>query len=206
LYAPQLTIPGFDKDLEDVFDRLLNLPPNDREVDRAFTYGRHYTVNDSPPLCGDVIAFRHPQFGNYTAGELAHWFFETHDARYIRHGCEPFAGLVWLFSKSSDWMPVKQRNILIQGINERDRWARELYNHNIHNPFLESLFSKTQKQFRLTRTVKQGLLQIVDATKSELGITDSSDKLINRLLDLDIGNGFYNYQNWLGAKRLGAKK
>jgi hypothetical protein len=201
LYAPQLTIPGFDQDLEDVFDKLLNLPPNDREVDRAFTYGRHYTVNDSPPLCGDVIAFRHPQFGNYTAGELAYWYFETHDASYIRHGCEQFAGLVWLFSKSSGWMPETHRNILIQGINERDQWARELYNHHIDNPFFDSLFSKKQKQFKLTKTVKQGLLQIVDATKAELGITDSSDKIIARLFDIDIVNGFYTYQNWLNSKK-----
>jgi hypothetical protein len=201
LYAPQLTIPGYDQDLEDVFDKLLNLPPNDREVDRAFTYGSHHTVNDSPPLCGDVIAFRHPQFGNYTAGELAYWYFETHDASYIRHGCEQFAGLVWLFSKSSGWMPEKHRNILIRGINERDQWARELYNHHIRNPFLESLFSKKQKQFKLTKTVKQGLLQIVDATKAELGITDSSDKIITRLFDVDIVNGFYTYQNWLKSKK-----
>ena len=179
---------------------MLNLPPNDREVDRAFTYGGHHTVNGSPPLCGDVIAFRHPQFGNYTAGELAYWYFETHDASYIRHGCEQFAGLVWLFSKSSGWMPEKHRNILIQGINERDQWARELIQH-FHNPFLESLFSKKQKQFKLTKTVKQGLLQLVDAAKAELGITDSSDKIIRHLFDVDIVSGFYTYQNWLKSRK-----
>jgi hypothetical protein len=98
-------------------------------------------------------------------------------------------------------MPEKHRNILIRGINERDQWARELYNHHIRNPFLESLFSKKQKQFKLTKTVKQGLLQIVDATKAELGITDSSDKIITRLFDVDIVNGFYTYQNWLKSKK-----
>ena len=97
-------------------------------------------------------------------------------------------------------MPEKHRNILIQGINERDQWARELIHHS-HNPFLESLFSKKQKQFKLTKTVKQGLLQIVDATKAELGITDSSDKIITRLFDVDIVNGLYTYQNWLKSKK-----
>jgi hypothetical protein len=114
--------------------------------------------------------------------------------------CEQFAGLVWLFSKSSSWMPEKHRNILIQGINERDQWARERIQH-FHNPFLESLFSKKQKQFKLTKTVKQGLLQLVDAAKAELGITDSSDKIIKRILDVNIVNGFYTYQNWLKSKK-----
>jgi hypothetical protein len=85
LYVPQLTIPGFDQGLEDVFDELME--PENTEAYRVFSYGNHDTIDDKEPLCGDVIALRHPQFGNYTPAELADWHFSAHDAKYIRHGC-----------------------------------------------------------------------------------------------------------------------
>ena len=111
------------------------------------------------------------------------------------------AGLVWLLSKDSKWMPEKYKNTLIQGIKERDQWARELYDHHIRNSFLVYLFSKTRRQFRLTKTVKAALRQLVDKTKAELGISDNSEKILKHLLDIDIIKGFYDYHDWLKSKK-----
>jgi hypothetical protein len=71
----------------------------------------------------------------------------------------------------------------------------------MRNPFLECLFSKTRKQFKLTKTVKNGLRQLVDETKAELGISDNSEKILKHLLDIDIINGFYDYSDWLKSKK-----
>lgn len=201
LYAPQLTIPGFDLGLEDIFDDLMR--PGNEEADRIFSYGKHDTIDGKEPLCGDVVALRHPQLGNYTFAELAHWYFSAHDARYIRHGCGPFEGLVWLISSASEWLPEKYRNVFIAGINQRDTWNRDLWRRHVDNPFLNEFLNKSRKQFRLGKTAKGGLRQIVDDAKAELEIGDDSEKIIGRLLDLDIINGYYDYQEWIKSMRRG---
>ena len=201
LYAPQITISGFDQGFENIFDRLMNLPPDNREVDRAFTYGKHLTIDGKEALCGDVIAFRHPQFGNYTPAELAYWYFSTHDTVYIRHGCNAFGGLVWLLSKNSGWLPQKYRDVLLQGSISRDYWSRDISGHDFDNPFWNALFKKTRKQFKLTRSVKNGLRQMVDNTKAQLGIKDDSAKIVDHLLSTDFINGYYDFQERLKSKR-----
>jgi hypothetical protein len=82
LYAPQLTILGFDGGFEDVFDDLLS--PENFDRCNASRYGSPQTVNDQKPLCGDFIAWRHPTFGNYTPGELSYEFVGAHTVRYSR--------------------------------------------------------------------------------------------------------------------------
>ena len=82
LYAPQLTIPGFDEGFVDAFD-VLTSPEKISSCD-AFRYGRAQTVDGNPPLCGDFVAWRHPTYGNYTPGELSYQFINAHDASYSR--------------------------------------------------------------------------------------------------------------------------
>lgn len=199
LYAPQLTIPGFDSGFEDVFDALLEF--GNKEAEQIFSYGRHATIDDKEPLCGDVIALRHPKFGNYTPAELAHWYFSAHNTRYIRHGCDAFSGLVWLLSENSNWLPEKYRNMFIQGINQRDMWNRELWQRHYGNLFLYALMNKTRKQFNFTTKVKNGLRQIVDDAKEGLGIHKASDTIIDQLMELDIVKGYYDYQDWIKSRR-----
>ncbi|MDP1701157.1 MAG: toll/interleukin-1 receptor domain-containing protein [Aestuariivirga sp.] len=195
LYVPQLTIPEFDHGLEDVFDELMKR--GNKEAYRVFSYGNPDTIDDKEPLCGDVIALRHPKFGNYTPAELASWYFAAHDMHYIRHGCDAFSGLVWLISSSANWLPEKYRNVLVSGIIQRDSWMRDLSKDQWKNPFIQALFKKTRKQHKFTKTIKNGLCEIIDASKKELGIREGSEKFINRLMELDIVNGYYDYQDWI---------
>lgn len=197
LYVPQLTIHGFDCGFEDVFDQLLK--PDNKEADRIFSYGRHDTVDGKEPLCGDVIALRHPTFGNYTADELGHWYFNAHDTKYIRSHLNTFEGMVWLLSHDSDWLPEKHCQILIRGICMRDRWARDMNKYG--NSFVSTLLTKNRNQFKFSKTVKNGLLKLVEEAKKNLGIIQNSEEIIQRLMEVDIVKGYYDYQDWLNNKR-----
>jgi hypothetical protein len=69
LYAPQLTIPGYDEGFVEVFDNLLKCPYP--EALHFSSYSDPKTIDGKEPLCGEAIAWRHPTFGNFTDGELA---------------------------------------------------------------------------------------------------------------------------------------
>jgi len=197
LYAPQLTIPGFDSGFEDVFDELLK--PGNKNADIIFTYGSHNTIDGNKPLCGDIIAYRHPDLGNYTAEELGHWYFNAHDTRYIRSHWEIFDGLVWLLSSSSDWLPEKHRKVFISGICKRDLWLTHI--NNFHNPFINALFHKNRTQFKFTKGAKNGLKELVAQATTKLGINESPEKIVQKLLEIDIISGYYNYRDWIEEKR-----
>jgi len=64
MYAPQLTIPGFDDGFADVFDELMD--PTRDDAYQMPGYDRTETTDGKEPLCGELIAWRHPTFGNYT--------------------------------------------------------------------------------------------------------------------------------------------
>ena len=92
LYAPQLTIPGFDDGFADVFDEL-NCPAKVKECE-AFRYGKARTTDGNDPLCGDFIAWRHPTYGNYTPSVLAQEFATGHNGKYSREVFSEFDCLV----------------------------------------------------------------------------------------------------------------
>lgn len=113
----------------------------------------------------------------------------------------PFTGLIWLLSEKSNWLPERYRNILIQGISERDLWLTGLLLQYYNNPFLSALMNKTRRQFSLTTKVKNGLRQIVEDIKKELKITEDSEEIISYLLKVDIINRYYDSQDKLKRKR-----
>ena len=197
LYVPQLTIHGFDGGFEDVFNKLLE--PGNKEADRIFSYGKHGTVDGNEPLCGDIIALRHPTFGNYTAEELGYWYFYAHDTSYIRSHWNSFEGLVWLLSSDSDWLPEKFRKTFIKGICNRSHWANDV--NNYHNSFINSLFTKNRKNFRFTKSVRNGLNELVIEAINNLGITQASEKIMLSLIEVDLVKGYYDYNDRLDKIR-----
>ena len=197
LYVPQLTMPGFDSGFEDVFDKLLE--PSEKAPQRIFSYGKHNTIDGKDPLCGDIIALRHPTFGNYTPEELGHWYFDAHDMNYFRCEAEIFEGLVWLLSEDSMWLPQKYRETFIKGICSQDRWAQ--YAYKVKNQFLHALITKSRKQFKLSKSLKQELFELVEEAKKNLAIQDNSDKIVNRLVEIDLIKCYYDYRDWLEEQR-----
>lgn len=78
LYVPQLTIRGFEEEFDDL------LETKDERSDLIFSYGDLEAIYGQKPTCGNVIAFRHPTFGNYTDRTLARIYFHAHDTNYSR--------------------------------------------------------------------------------------------------------------------------
>jgi TIR domain len=113
MYAPQLTIPGFDDGFDDVFDALMD--PKRHDAYQMPGYGGPPATTDGKePLCGELIAWRHPTFGNYTDAELAASFVSAHDCHYSRKLFSGFECLTWLLSNDSKWMPQRLRETLLR--------------------------------------------------------------------------------------------
>jgi TIR domain-containing protein len=174
LYAPQLSLRGFDAGYEDVFDNLL-LPKNFAKCD-AFRYGGPETVDGRVPLCGDFIAWRHPTYGNYTPGELAYEFVSAHDGSYSRRVFDGFECLTWLLSAASTWMPPELRHVLIVGFKERTHWwISDLYSHD--DALADAILRKRPNGFRYTKAVKAALaLKIGDALRT-VGVADDPERI-----------------------------
>jgi hypothetical protein len=197
LYAPQLTIPGFDTGFADLFDELLK--PNNKIADIIFSYGSHDTVDDKEPLCGDVIAYRHTKFGNFTPQELGKWYFDAHDGNYYRSPLSVFEGLIWLLSTESYWLPDKHKEVFIEGIRKSISWTR--YDTDFSNSFITELMSKRRSQFKLTRTIKSNLNDKVAEVIANLGIKESAEQIVERILAIDLIRGYYDYQDYLRGIR-----
>lgn len=193
MYVPQLTIPGFDSGFEDVFDELLVL--GNKKADIIFSYGKHDTIDNKEPLCGDIIAYRHPKHGNYTSQALGHWYFDAHNTKYIRSHLEIFEGLVWLLSSDSDWLSNDYKMKFISGICSRDRWTRD--NNNYHNPFIYALLIKNRSQFRFTKTVQKGLNELVKEALTKLRINENPNNIMKRIMEVDLVKGYYDYRDWI---------
>jgi hypothetical protein len=197
LYVPQLTIPGFDEGFEDVFDKLME--PGNKHANMIFSYGRHETIDGKEPLCGDVIALRHPTFGNYSPAELGNWYFYAHDTNYIRSHWTIFEGLVWLVSEDSVWLPEKYRNVLIEGIQMRDRWASDVNYYD--NAFIDALHDNKRKQFKFTSTAVDGLHDLIKKAIANLGITQKSENILQSLMNINLVDSYYDYRDWIQSFR-----
>ena len=191
MYVPQLTIPGFDSGFEDVFDDLLNNGSPDEKT--YFTYGLHHVLDSKEPLCEDIIAYRHPAYGNYAEQELAKWYFSAHDSNYHRSDYDLFEGLVWLVSKDSSWLPEDFREKLTIGLCNSESWVRY---KNFPNKFIDQLTVKKRDKFKLTKAVLQGLNELVVDAIHNLGLKESVEEITDKLIQIDLVNGFYDYKEW----------
>jgi hypothetical protein len=165
--------------------------PDNKEANMIFSYGRHGTIDNKEPLCGDIIALRHATFGNYTPAELGHWYFDAHDTRYIRSNCGVFEGLVWLLSSDSDWLPEIFKNTFIKGIIARDNWVR--YCNNYGNDFIDALLQKDRKKFKLNIKILSGLNDLIFQAVNKLALPDRPETISNALIDMGLINGYYDY-------------
>lgn len=198
MYAPQVTIPGFDTGFEDVFDELLI--SDCKTSDMFITYGRHDTVNNGPPLCPDVIAMRHRTFGNYTPAELGLWYFEACSHSYIRSHLDVFQGLVWLASSDSIWLSEKVRNTLIKGIIQRDQWFHRIV-CNLDDELIQALHGLSRKNFKLSKRFVAALEENVGYTLKDLGLVDSPRLTARSLLDRDLIGKYVAYREKFRYKK-----
>ena len=198
LYAPQLTIPGFDDGFADKFDEL-TLPDMLSSCD-AFRYGRAETLDGNPPLCGDFVAWRHSTYGNYTPGELSYQFATAHDAHYSREVFNGFQCLIWLLCDESRWMPEPLRDTLKRGFRDRVAWwvARTSDPTDV---VLKALYSRPKSRFSYTRTLKADLTVLCSQALQKLQLAENADRVVSRFIDGGYLEGYYVEQERIRERR-----
>ena len=193
LYAPQLTIPGFDNGFEDVFDALL-LAENIKSGN-ALRYGRADTIDGNEPLCGDFIAWRHPTYGNYTYSELSHVFVHGHDSAYSRLVYNGFECLVWLLSEASSWLPKQLCIALIRGMYDGAHWwITDFWRYDDTDTLCNAMCDGSIETFTYTKTIKEILFSMCAKALHELGIEGQPEQLVKLFIEYDFVKGHYEQQ------------
>jgi hypothetical protein len=205
LYAPQLTIRGFDDGLSDAFDDLLKV--SYRDSLHFFSYSDPGTIDGNEPLCGEAIAWRHPQFGNYTDRELASSFVNAHTHDYRRTVHDGFTCLVWLLTDAANWLPETHRSRLTNGMRTHTYWwATSTHTVSSDNTFHEALWRRTKGTFRFSREVRSGLEELVQAALNELGIAESVAAICRRFMEGGLVEGYFDEQKRIREIRLRNEK
>lgn len=198
LYAPQLTIPGFDGGFAEAFDELTS-PERTSSCD-AFRYGRADTVDGNPPLCGDFVAWRHPTNGNYTPGELSYEFVNGHDGSYSRQVFNGFQCLIWLLCDESRWMPEELRETLKRGFRERvSWWVNEA--SNCRDDALSVIYDRTRCRFSYTRALRAGLTALCVETLQEFGIDEDAEDVAARFIEGAFLESYYDEEDRIRERR-----
>lgn len=181
LYAPQITIPGFDDEFADVFDEL-NSPAKVKECD-AFRYGRAQTTDGNNPLCGDLIAWRHPTYGNYTPLVLAQEFATAHNGTYSREVFSEFECLVWLLSHDSNWMPTNLKAVLKQGFQDWPWWWMRRWSLP-YGGIVDRALSKPRNEFSYTKGLRAEITQKCEQALHDLKINDDPKRIADCFIQL----------------------
>jgi hypothetical protein len=187
LYAPQLTIPGYDSGFADVFDALID--PARHDAYAPTFYGGPDTIDGNEPLCGELIAWRHPSFGNYTDREIAYSFVKAHTHSYSRDLFSIFECLTWLLSDHANWMPNRIREFLLEGTRKRDLWFHDIIGED--NAFSTALLHRTRSKFRFTRTVRAGLNELITRALVRLDIEDAPEAIAARFISRGFIEGYF---------------
>jgi hypothetical protein len=200
MYGPQVTIPGFDDGLADVFDKLMD--PTRDDAYQSPGYGGHpETMDGKEPHCGELIAWRHPTFGNYTDKELAYSSVEAHDSHYSRNLFNSFECPAWLLSNDASWMPQRLRDTLLEGMRDRTYgWSNDIMRST--NAISDALLHPRSK-FKLTRAVRSSIIDLFAAALQKLCVHEDPIRIAERFLARGFVDGFYDEQDRIRLARKG---
>lgn len=184
MYAPQITLPGYDDGFADVFDDLLS--PGRRDAYEMAGYDGPDLVAGERPLCGELIAWRHPKFGNYTERSLVWSFVHAHTFSYYRSDHSDFQCLAWLLSDDSEWLPYSIKEALLGGMKTHvtTGWPGDVMQTH-DNAFAKDLWSKPRSKFRFTRNVRAALVELFEESKRSVGLTTDPEMLAERFMEHD---------------------
>lgn len=197
MYAPQLTIPGFDDGLTDVFDGLLS--PDREDAYEMPGYGGWETIDGERASCGELIAWRHPTFGSLTTRHLAYSFVNSHDGRYSRRSHSTFDCLTWLLADQSQWMPSRIKEPLLEGIRARGLWLSDL--DDMQSPLPAGIFKHGRKGFKVTRGIRTGTESLFAEALDRLGFIEPAAAIADRFFEMGFVDAWYAEQEAIQAAR-----
>lgn len=186
MYVPQITIPGYDAGFVDVFDRLLS--PQSEDAYELGGYSGPTTIDGQKPVCGELISWRHPTFGNYADQELGKCFVNAYDHSYSRRLFDARECLVWLLCDASDWMPEPLRTKLIRGVTWYHSRPDDIF------PWSSALSDALRgppSKFRVSRRVRESIADLVVSALAELNVRENSDKIVERFIESPIVESYY---------------
>lgn len=176
-YAPQLTIPGFGGELEDVFAEQY-----ESSCKKRSSGGQALTTTGNSPLCDDTWALRSPSFGDYGADHIACEYFT---GGMFGPAVSPYAHadhLFWLLSENCNWLPEDVHQFLIDGMREWGVWHWSGMGGMDHGGDWESngvLFdamhdADSPSEIQWTASMKDDLTHRVDQSVKSLGLATSA--------------------------------
>lgn len=119
LYAPQLTIHGYEGSFGGAFDTMMEphceIAYSDN-IDFSISSLRESSYDDT--ICGDLLAFRHDRIGGFKPEVLAVQFMTATKLGFSRRSPLGFDIVIWLLSEKSNWLPAHIRKALIDGYRE----------------------------------------------------------------------------------------
>jgi hypothetical protein len=211
-YAPQLTIPGFGRALEDVFEAgyQRSLAEHARLRAERSRQGTALTTNGLVPACDESVAMRHPTFGDYQPEHLAGWYVHGHMLGPPVQVYDNIDYALWLLSDESMWLPDSVRNVLLVGMRDQAMWdwdesAANSYRFAEYTPvkttgsLFRSLFRASERragrtEFQLTGRCVADIGHRFGFSAQVLSLPESVDVLLERFS----AAGFV--ESWLTAR------
>lgn len=185
--------------MSDVFDALLE--PDRKDAYQLHPYADPETIDGHAPLCGDLIAWRHPAHGNYTDTELADSFVRAHDNHYSRELFTAFECLAWLLSDESNWMPSQLCEKLLNGMrNSIFLWSRDVLDYSTH--FSEHLWKRSKSRFKITKNIKSDIEEMFRVALDKLDIEVDPATVTNRFIEGEFIDGYYEEQRRIREARI----
>jgi hypothetical protein len=196
-YAPQLVIPGMSGEFEALFTRLYEDSVNRQSVKRkeGSLEGTALTTDGGVPLCDEEWALRDPEFGRYSAVDIAHDYFSggmfgppVSPYKHADH-------LAWLLSNDSNWLPESIHDVLLAGMAGWGAWLWTMGDWPSAGALAEALrHSDPGVGFRWSRRRKEDALGRLNRSVEELGLPETSDELLRKFIDY----GFP--QRWIASE------
>jgi hypothetical protein len=182
-YAPQLSIPEFSGPFSRDFDDALrdSISQSERQSSGS-NFGTALTLDGMSPLCEREWTLRHPTFGNYKPEFVASFF--VHGELFAPHTryFEDVDVVIWLLTTDSDWLPSKQRDVLVSGAGALSIWTAS---YNLwENAFVNRLFTaRSAKTFQMTKGLRSALEDIIAESLSRLELCDSPSQVADLFLE-----------------------
>lgn len=196
-YAPQLVLPGMSGEFEAIFTRLYedSLKRQYVKRERGSREGIALTTDGGVPLCDEEWALRDPEFGRYSAVDIANGYFSGGMFGPPVSPYEHADHLAWLLSSDSNWLPESIHEVLLTGMGSWRAWLWTMGDWPSAGALAEALLDSDRGVgFRWSRRRKEDALGRLSRSVKELGLPETSDELLQKFIDY----GFP--QRWIASE------
>lgn len=204
-YAPQLTIRGFGGDFEEDFENMLEKSIKKQRRERACksASGSGLTINHLAPACDELIALRHPTFGDYGPSHIACQFVQGDIGGPTPKYYEIFDYLVWFLSFDSGWLPKEVHEFLIDGMKKWAVWisSGDVIWDTAREFFHKLVGAKSLRTFKLTPKAKDELLKCFSKSLEILKLKDDPIRIRDKFLQEEFIEEYFRQQKRRNGRR-----